>query len=107
MKFEFKTKDNFESLAPKLKEYFPIFIEKRIESVKKVKLETQKSNYSVLKLFSHRELGIAASYQLHQYEELLLALQKAYKLSDYSTVDILLEELSEHLSMIQKSISHW
>ena len=105
--FEFKTKNDVESLPPKLKKYFPIFLKKRISDICQLKEQLAKQDYSGLKLYCHKQGGIAASYHLFQLEELVLELYTAFSNDQYDKIEYLANEISNHLNSIEKSSSNW
>lgn len=107
MSFRFKSENKIENLPPKLKMYFPIFLEKRISELEVLQKSFVNEDLSGFKSFFHRELGIAASYHFYQYEELIEALKVAYLDSDIARLKSLLKEASQHLEMVRKSISKW
>lgn len=107
MSFTFKSENKIESLPPKLKTYFPIFLEKRISELEVLQKSFMNEDHSGFKSFFHRELGIAASYHFYQYEELIAAVKVAFLDSDFAKVKSLLEETSQHLEMVEESVSKW
>lgn len=90
-------KDDVESLPPKLRAYFPIFIAKRISDLAILTLQVEKGDYSGMALFNHKQSGIAASYHLFQYENLNKQLTERYKRSDNEGIKALLEQMRVYL----------
>ena len=96
MSFEFQTKDEVETLPEKLLTHFPIFLSKRLVDLEVLKSEVFNENYSGLSNYCHKQLGIAASYHLYQYEELVKALSKAKKENNTEQIIYLVHELETY-----------
>lgn len=105
MSFEFQTKDEIQTLPEKLLAHFPSFLSKRFVDLEVLKAEVFNEKFSGLSNFCHKQLGIAASYHLYQYEELVQALVKARKENNTEQIIYLINEIEEYLVKTKSFIS--
>lgn len=98
MSFVFKTEDRIDSLPEKLISYFPTFLSQRFKDLDQLKSEVEINNYKGVSNFCHKQLGIAASYHLFRYEELVKELSKSYKDENYDHVTYLVKQIDIYLA---------
>lgn len=82
MSYEFKTKDDPESLPDQIAAYLNQYVQNRLDDFANIK--TEDFDYLYLRDYCHKVIGSARSYNLYQLEEITLVLQE-YARSQNST----------------------
>ena len=107
MSFVFKKENDFYNLPPKLKIHFSVFLKKRIKDVMELNNQIYNNDYSGLKSFIHKQLGIAASYHLFQFAELVEELADAAKEENEGRIKEMLVEMTILLETIKIEVHKW
>ena len=75
IRFDFTTSDSIESLPAKLKEHFPVFLERRIVDTEELIVKLEEGDFDCLKAYCHKNGGVAASYHLNRFSEMIESLR--------------------------------
>lgn len=102
--YPFTSTDDFNSLPQKLRDYFPTFLDNRISEVEKLIAQLESNDTSGVKAFCHRNGGIASSYHLHRFSELVEELSSRSQTSDCEAIKRFSKDILVYLKGVAKTL---
>jgi hypothetical protein len=98
MSFKFSKSDNISDLHPNISKFFPKFVNNRVEEYELFKVAVESGDMSSVRLYCHKVVGIAASYNCFKLEEISLYVQNCAKSDDMESIKTVLGVFDQYMT---------
>ena len=104
--FSFTVEDRIDTLPEALRSHFPTFLDRRLTETQQLLDQLQRGDLSGIRNYCHRNCGVAASYHLYQFSEIVEELRRRSKRGEIHAQELveLTEEILSYLKQ-KKSIT--
>ncbi len=102
MSFSFTTQDEINKLHPSIADYFPTFLQHRIDAFKELEVFVTERNFEKIRDYCHKQIGVAANYKCFKLDEVTRYIQEFAREEKIQEIEDSLQVFNDYLVELEK-----